>query len=416
MKSSKFVIIGIIFGTILEWYDFSLLGSLAPIISKLFFPSESATLSLLATFGVFATGFIARPIGGLIFGHIGDRSGRKNALSKTIILMAIPTTLIGLLPTYQTAGIIAALLLIVLRLMQGFSSSGEYPGAICVLTEMADSEKHGFIGSLSMLGTVGGVFLGTVINLILMSLLSNEQMYAWGWRLPFLLGMPLGLIGWYLRKHLQDSVGFIQDSREKSEIPIITLLRTNSLNLIKIILLFSLSTISFYMGFVYIVGYLINNNAITFHDGLVDTAIGTLTLALLIPTFGYISDKIGREIFIYSGIGGLLIFFYPIFKVFSLNTPQSLLMGQLCLAVIIAILVGPLAVITSEIFPSSVRYTGISAGINIGATVFGGICPFVATYLVQHSGNASMPSAYPMVFAFLCLFLIGSLNINSMQR
>jgi MHS family proline/betaine transporter-like MFS transporter len=153
-KTNYITIAGILIGTILEWYDFSLLGSLAPIMSSQFFPSESPTLSLLATFGVFATGFIARPIGGLIFGHIGDRHGRRNALSLTIILMAIPTTLIGLLPTFKTAGIIAAIALIFLRFMQGIASSGEYPGAICVLTEMAPANKRGFFGSLSMLGVV----------------------------------------------------------------------------------------------------------------------------------------------------------------------------------------------------------------------------------------------------------------------
>lgn len=406
INSNRSIIIGIIFGTILEWYDFSLLGSLAPIISKLFFPSVSPTLSLLATFGVFATGFIARPIGGLIFGHIGDRYGRKNALSQTIILMAIPTTLIGLLPTYQNAGIIASLLLIGLRLMQGFSSSGEYPGAICVLTETAHECNRGFIGSLSMLGTVGGVFLGSIINLILTSYLTNEQIYSWGWRLPFILGMPLGLIGWYLRKHLQESLVSIQNFNKKIEIPVITLLRTNFFNLKKIILLFSLSTISFYMGFVYIVGYLINNNAITFHEGLIDTAIGTLTLALLIPLFGFLSDRFGRNIFIVCGIIGLLIFFYPIFQLFSLGTSQGLLAGQICLVLLIAIFVGPLAAITSEIFPSSIRYTGISAGINIGATIFGGMCPFVAALLVQQTGNSNMPSVYPILFAAICLGLM----------
>ena len=398
---NSLTIAGVLAGTILEWYDFSLIGSLAPIISTLFFPSASTTLSLLATFGVFATGFIARPIGGLVFGHIGDRQGRKRALSLSIFMMAIPTTLIGLLPDYHAVGMAAPIMLIILRFMQGFSSSGEYPGAICVMTEMAPENKRGFYGSIGMLGTVGGVFLGSIVTYTLTTLLSPDQINSWGWRIPFFLGIPLGFVGWILRRNMIDPSVF--DSAAKHKLPIREVIQKNPFSLFKIISLFSLSTISFYLGFVYITGYLVSTHQITLHEGLIDNAISTICLALLIPAFGYLSDKVSRQSMIIAGMIGLALFFYPIFVLF---TSGNILLGQIMLAVVLALYVGPLAATAAESFDASCRYSGISAGINIAATVFGGTCPLVATYLMQETELLYAPSIYPIFIAIICLIII----------
>ncbi|OGT42429.1 MAG: hypothetical protein A3F13_08270 [Gammaproteobacteria bacterium RIFCSPHIGHO2_12_FULL_40_19] len=405
-KINYIIVISILIGTILEWYDFSLLGSLAPVISNLFFPNKSPALSLLATFSVFATGFIARPIGGILFGHIGDRKGRKDALSITIILMGIPTALIGLLPDFATAGVIAPIALISLRFIQGIATSGEYPGAICYLNEMAPPNQKGFFSALSMLGVVGGVFLGSIVNSLLSTFLSNAAIYSWGWRIPFMLGLPLAVIGLLLRKKASDSAEFKLNVSENNAYPIKELIQSNSANLIKIILLFSLSTITFYLGFVYVTSYLVSNQKISLHDGLVANAISTITLALLIPLFGYLSDRFNRKLLMIGGIICLLLFAYPIFALLMQGNTSDLLRGQLILAFILALFAGPLAATTAESFSTQTRFTGIAAGINIGATVFGGTCPLLATYLVHLTGNQMLPSFYIMGFAVVCLWMV----------
>lgn len=408
-------LISILMGTILEWYDFSLLGSMAPILSQLFFPSNSPLLSLLATFGVFASGFIARPLGSILFGHIGDTHGRRIALSLTILWMAVPTTLIGLLPTFQTAGIWAAVLLILLRLSQGIASSGEYPGAICFLTEIAPSHRKGYWGSLSMFGVAGGILLGSLVNSILAYYLSAEQMHTWGWRIPFLMGFPLGIIGWYLRYRINESEIYQNAIRNHKPIllPITQLLKTNWGNLSRVIALYSLSTISFYLGFVYISTYLVSLHKITFHEALFYNSLSTLVLIFLMPIFGYFSDFINRKYIMFAGALSLLILFYPIFKLFLSG---NLLTGQILLAICIALYVGPLAAATSEFFTTLTRYSGIAIGLNIGASVFGGTCPLIATYLVERFQIDIIPCFYPIALAAICLLAIYSIRDNSQGK
>ena len=405
-------VISISMGTILEWYDFSLIASMAPIISALFFPVKVKAFSLLATFGVFASGFIMRPIGSMVFGHIGDKYGRNAALSITIALMAIPTTLIGLLPTFQQIGIVAPLLLIILRLVQGLASSGEYPGAICFLTELAPQGKRGLWGSVSMFGVAGGILLGSLINTFILSELTIEQVYTWGWRIPFLIGLPLTLIGWFIRYKMAESTVF-EEAKNKNELlhqPIKHLLTFNLIKVMKVVLLFSFSTISFYMSFVYIGSYLVSQNKLTLHGVMLSNVFSTTVLIFLIPLFGYLSDKINRKYFMYAGTILLSVFYYPIFAFLMRDNFQGFLVGQIVIAIFIAMLVGPMAAITSEMFATSTRYSGVSMGLNIGASLFGGTCPLVATYLVHITLNESIPAVYPVVLAILSFFVILSLE------
>jgi MHS family proline/betaine transporter-like MFS transporter len=412
MKIDSKTIASILIGTVLEWYDFSLLGLMAPIISTLFFPAKTPILSLLATFGVFASGFIARPIGGILFGHFGDRHGRRAALSITIIFMALPTTLIGLLPTYQTLGIMAPITLVILRLAQGFAASGEYPGAICFLTEIALPSRKGFWGSVSVFGVTGGIFLGSMINFILTYYLTSSQMNSWGWRIPFLIGLPLGIVGWYLRCKVKESELFKAAVEKESafKIPLCQILKFNFASLVKVIIVFALSSISFFLGFVYIATYLVSTHKITFHEVLLNNTISMLVLILLIPAFGYLSDKINRNYIMFAGACCLGIFFYPIYLLFLSGNSQYFLQGQIALAFCIAMFVGPMAAATAEMFTTLTRYSGVSVGLNVGVSVFGGTCPLVATYLVYYSGNVAMPCVYPIVVAGLSMLTIYKLN------
>lgn len=409
VKKTKFTILAsVIMGTVLEWYDFSLIASMAPIIGMLFFPSQIPALSLLATFGVFASGFLMRPLGGIIFGHIGDCYGRKTALSLTILLMALPTCFIGLLPNYHTIGVISPILLILLRLVQGMASSGEYPGAICFLAEMAPTGKRGLWGSLSMLGVVGGVTLGSLINAVLIFSLTREQMYSWGWRLPFLAGLPLGVIGWYLRFKVNETDIFSTAKLKKNipQFPLRQIIKSNFPNLTKVIVLFSLSNVSFYLSFFYMTSFLVSTHKITHHQGLLSNTIGTFAMICLIPIFGYLSDKMNRKYIMLVGAACLMIFFYPIFTLFLTSDHQGILYCQLILALFIAMFTGPMAAATTEMFSTATRYSGVGVGLNIGASLFGGTSPFIATFLVRYSGNDVMPSFYLIIVAVVCLFTI----------
>jgi MHS family proline/betaine transporter-like MFS transporter len=412
-KNNILTIISIVIGTILEWYDFALIGLMAPIISNLFFPSKSAIVSLLTTFCVFASGFLIRPIGGIIFGHIGDRHGRRAALSTTIIWMAVPTTLIGLIPTYHSIGILSPLILVSLRLIQGLASSGEYPGAICYLAEIAPPSKRGLWGSISMLSVNGGLLLGSLINFLLSSFLSSNQIIEWGWRIPFLLGLPLGIIGWYLRHKINESDIFASAklAKESFKFPMKEIVKFNLKNLSKVIVLFSLGPVSFYLGFIYINTYLVSSGKISLNIAMMNNTFSMLVLLFFIPFFGYMSDKINRKYIMFAGASCLLIFFYPIFLLF-LSGPFNLLFGQMLLALFIAMFVAPISATTAEMFSTFTRYSGLSIGLNFGASFFGGTSPLLASYLVQSSGFAVMPCVYPILTALACLIVICYLPSN----
>jgi len=404
LQNNRTIIAGILIGTILEWYDFALVGSLAPIIAALFFPSKSPTLSLVATFGVFATGFIARPLGGAIFGHIGDLHGRKNALSLTILLMAIPSILIGFLPDYKTAGFIAPILLIALRFMQGLATSGEYPGAICVLTEMAPKNRRALFGCLSIVGVVGGIFLGSLVSSILSFYLTSEQILAWGWRIPFMAGIPLGFIGWYLRRKARESLS-LKTAENKKFIPIKELIANKASDLVKTTLMFAFSNTCFYLGYVYVANNLASTKQITLQQGFIDNSIATIVLAFLTLFFGYLSDKIDKSILSKVGVISIFVLIYPIFLLFNVGTASSLLLGQLILAFLLSVFTGPLAVTAADNFSTSTRYTGMALSINIGASLFGGTCPLVAAFIAHQTGSQILPCLYPMLLALICILI-----------
>jgi len=413
-------VFGVIIGTVLEWYDFTLLGTMAPIFSVVFFPAKTPVFSLLATYGAFAAGFLARPLGGMLFGHIGDSVGRKSALSLTISMMALPTTLIGLMPSFHTIGILAPIFLIILRIIQGAAASGEYPGAICILTEMAPADRRGLWGSLSMFGVVGGILFGSLVNLIISRCLITEQIYAWGWRIPFLLGLPLGLIGWYLRSILPESDMFRSEKflGNISKYPLTQVFRNNFPALCRVTLFFALGNISFYMGFVYIGAWLVSSMKSNFHETMISTSISTIFMMIMIPIFGYLSDRINRKHVMFAGALCLLIFFYPIFRWFCIG--GNLILGQMLLALFVAMFVGPMAAISAEEFQTSLRYSGISIGLNIGSTFFGGTCPLVAVWLVHYFNNELVPGIYPPMIAFVCVLVLGlykkDVNFQSVNK
>ncbi|MCZ6469691.1 MAG: MFS transporter, partial [Candidatus Dadabacteria bacterium] len=277
-------------GNVLEWYDFALYGFFAPVIAKLFFPSDNQITGLLATFGIFAVGFLMRPVGAVIFGILGDKLGRKKALEISVIMMAVPTTLIGVLPTYETAGILAPILLTIIRLIQGVSVGGEFTGSISYVVENAPHPpgRRGFYSSWTVFSLLGGILLGSAIASLVTSVFSDAQLHSFGWRLPFLLGLLIGLIGLYLRTGLDESPAFkkMKEAGELSKRPITDAFKYHWKEILIVIGATCVGSVNFYMIFVYMTTYLSTETHLLLSTALDINIISMIVLMVLTPFMG----------------------------------------------------------------------------------------------------------------------------------
>ena len=394
-------------GNVLEWYDFALFGYFAPILAKLFFPSQNPTAGLLSTFGVFAAGFLMRPIGAAIFGHFGDKVGRKNALAASVILMAIPTTLVGSLPTYDQVGIMAPVLLTLLRLVQGVSVGGELTGSLSFLVEHAPPGRRGFFGSLTICSGGAGILLGSAVGALVTSLVPDGSLISWGWRIPFLLGILVGGIGLYMRMGMEEPPTFraLQAAGGISEAPIREAVTNHWREMLTIVGAIWVYAVSFYMIFVYMTTYLSNETHIPLSTALELNTITMLVLIVLIPCMGALSDRIGRKPLLLVGSGAIALLSYPLFLVLSHGHVLGDLGAQLCFAVIIAMVQGTFPVVIVELFPTRVRMTAVSLAYNVGLAIFGGTTPLIATYLITQTGSKVAPSLYLLLTAVVSLLV-----------
>ena len=290
-------------GNLLEWYDFAVFGYFAPFIGAQFFPTDDPMSALINTFGVFAAGYLARPIGGVLFGQIRDRLGRTRALQLSIFLMAVPTTLITFVPTHATVGVLAPVLLVILRLAQGISVGGEFIGSCCYLVEAAPSGRRGFFGSWSTFGTIGGMLLGSAVATLLQDVLSTEQLHAWGWRLPFLGGLLVGVVGWQMRRGTQETPEFVrlQDAGQIEQRPALEALREMPLRVLQVAGIVLLFGVGIYTLFVWMPTYLTHFVKPPVPHALL---INTLCMVLLIATMpiaGLLADRLGYKSFLRSG-------------------------------------------------------------------------------------------------------------------
>jgi MHS family proline/betaine transporter-like MFS transporter len=385
-------------GNVLEWYDFGLFGFFAPTIAHQFFPREDGLAALMGTFGVFATGFLMRPLGGLVFGHIGDRVGRKRALELSVLLMAVSTTVLGLLPTYATIGVWAPLLLTVIRLFQGLSIGGEYVGSMSFLTEHAPPGRRGFIGSWSGTSVVLGSLLGSGTAALCTGLLSESQLASWGWRIPFLAGLLLGALGFWLRIGVAESPHFLHAQRSGglAENPIAEALRRDGRAILTTLGLTGLSSVGFYLPFVWMATWLsqINHPPLPEGQALTASTIALLALLLLTPLSALISDRVGRRPMFLASAIGFALFTDPIFRLLSAGTFPAAVLGGLAFAAINGLFAGSMAATMVELFPTRTRYTGIAIGYNVGQALLGGTAALVATALIQFTGNNLAPAWY----------------------
>ncbi len=406
-KHSKVLFAGMV-GNILEWYDFVVYGFLAVIIGELFFPSEDPMISLLKSFGVFAVGFVMRPVGAVMFGHIGDKYGRKKALTISIVMMAVSTTAIGLLPTYAQIGILAPTLLVVLKLLQGLSVGGEYTTSVSFIVEHAPQDKRGLFGSVGILGAVVGILLGSASGAVITKILPEEDLYSWGWRVLFFTGILLGLIGYYVRKNIDETPKFMELEYEEmiDKQPVLDVFKKAYKEFIKTFSLSTFQAVGFYTIFVYIANHLSVFVKFPKSTALTINTISMIVLAVLIPFFGWLSDKVGRKPIILTSTGFTVLTAYPLFKFVSSGAVENALIGQIIFAVVVAGFMSILPTTLVEIFPTQIRNSGYSIGYNLPFAIFGGTAPLISTYLIKITGDINSPAFY-LIFAAAVAFIAG---------
>jgi len=399
-------------GNVLEWYDFTVYGFFATVIGALFFPDEDKVVQLISAFGVFAAGYLMRPIGGALFGYIGDKFGRKKALIMSVLMMAIPTTLIGFLPTYNSIGWYAALILIILRLIQGLSVGGEFTGSISLLVEMAPPNKRAFFGSWSTFGAFGGILVGAGIATLVTSLLPHKEVLAYGWRIPFILGSVIGITGFVMRKHMVAGARSkdLIDDKGISQSPLLELWKHHRVNAFKVILLSWTLGVSVYLIFLYLPSYLHTFLNVPLDISLSAHTISLAALIIMIPFFGILSDRIGRKVVLFISFSGFILFSYSLFGLLFKSTFEAMLLALLAFAVFEALFQSTLPALMTELFPEKIRYTGLSVSYNISLALFGGTTPVFCTWLVKVSGdNVWMPAYYLIFTAVIALVVVFTL-------
>lgn len=391
-------------GTLLEWAEFTFYGYMALTLSSLFFPSDHATLALFKTFGIFAVGFIMRPLGAILFGHLGDRYGRKPALVGAIALMGVATFAIGCLPTYAQIGSLAPILLLICRMLQGIAISGEYNGAGIYLVEKANNHLPCLAGSWISAAAAGGMVLGGIAAFIV----SYPGMPVWAWRIPFLLGGFSCVAGFWIRKRLIDSTPSQPTRPTKDKLPLTTVFQKNRNGLLLTGAIAAFTGIFVYICNVYIVVFLHQTVGIPSHQAGFYAIFGEVLVAILIPCMGWLADY-GCPYKQYQwGLWGVILFCPLIFMLCTTGTPWAILIAMALYGVLNATLCGPMAKMLTDQFPPHLRYTGISVGWSLSAAIFSGTAPIIATWLTSHWQLPLAPSFYVSAFALLTLLILQS--------
>lgn len=396
----KKAILAAMVGNALEYYEVTLYGFFAVFLSPLFFPLEDPKNSLMVSFVALAAGLFMRPLGALLFGHFGDKIGRKKVLLLTILLVTIPTTVMGLLPTYETIGIAAPILIVICRLTQGFCTSAEYGGAVTLISESSPKTSMGFSCSWLPCSSMMGATLGTMMGALCMI----DGMPGWAWRIPFLLGGCFGIIGYFLRNNLQESPAFKKISQEHKtlKIPILDILKYKKRSFLCTLGMAAAMAAPFYISSTYILSIMVSPNVgLSSLQAMLCNVATMLFLACLLPITGYFSDKIGiRKSMILAALFGMTCAL-PIFYLIS-GSPNifNLLLAQVLISLCAASLVGPSGAYLTSLFPARERYSGVSVGSSMGEAIFGGTSPLIAAALVTWTGSDISPAFY---LIFCCM-------------
>ena len=405
-------------GNAMEWFDFALYSYLAVIISKNFFsPVQNDELKLIFTFATFAIAFLLRPVGGIVFGKIGDKLGRKVVLTFTIIMMAISTLIIGLLPTYDQIGVWAPILLLLARILQGFSVGGEYAGAMVYIAESSPDNKRIRLGSGLEIGTLSGYIVASILVTVLFWTLSDAQMNSWGWRIPFFLSAPIGLIGLYLRTHLEETPIFENDiADQKDQLSVIEIIKQYKKDILLCIVFVAFFNITNYVLLGYMPSYLDETVGIS---DRISTPITAVVLLIMVPfalTFGRLGDKIGNKKVISFGlILGILVSVVS-FQFLNIGGLGFLFLGLLLLGIVLSVYEGTMPGSLPTLFHTDIRYRTLSWTFNISVSLFGGTTPLVASWLVHVTGNNLAPAFYLLGVSIIGLIVVLTLFEDTSKK
>jgi MHS family proline/betaine transporter-like MFS transporter len=392
-------------GNTVEWFDFAIYGFLATYVAKKFFPAGDDTAALLNTFAIFAAAFFMRPLGGFFFGPLGDRIGRQKVLALVILLMSASTLAIGLVPSYDTIGVFAPLLLLLLRCVQGFSAGGEYGSGACFLAEYAPDRHRGFIVAFLVWSVVVGFLLGSVTVTLLETVLSESAMDAYGWRIPFLLAGVLGAVGLYIRLKLGDTPDFeeLRDSGEVSTSPLKDAVTTAWKPILQIAGLVVIHNVGFYLVYTFLPSYFTKTLGFSKTDAFISITVASVVGIVLILPLGALSDRIGRKPLLIAGSVGFGVLAYPLFLLLTSGSLVAAVAGHAGLAALEAVFVSTSLAAGAELFATRVRSSGYSIGYNTSVALFGGTAPYVATWLTDRTGNSLAPAYYVIVAAVISL-------------
>jgi MHS family proline/betaine transporter-like MFS transporter len=387
------IVIAGLAGNVMEWYDFGTYGFFAAIIGKQFFPAHDPATSLLASFAVFAIGFIGRPLGALIFGHIGDRSGRKRALMASVIMMALPTMLIGLLPVYSVIGIAAPILLVVLRLFQGLAVGGEFTTSMVVLVEGSQRSRRGHVGSYAPFGAVGGMLIGSAVGAAITGFLPADAIASWGWRAAFLFGLVIAAIVLYVRRRLPPDAVIVAIAEARHS-PVVVAFKTQWRTILKIIGMILTLGIGFYLNFVYLSTWLVQYTHVSHAEALALNCLGLALQLPLLPLAGSLADRIGPKAVVLLSTIGFALLSWPLYALISHGTIAAIVGGQAVLAVLQSGISGAMPAFMVEALPKHVRCTALSFGQNLAQACFGGTVPMVAVALIGATHYPLAPALY----------------------
>jgi MHS family proline/betaine transporter-like MFS transporter len=396
------VIAGVV-GNMLEWYDFALFGFFAQQIGAHFFPAHDKTASLLAAFGTFAAGFFMRPVGGALFGWVGDRFGRKQALIWSVLAMAFPSFFIGLLPDAQSIGLAAPILLLVFRLLQGLAVGGEYMASAVFLVEGSEAGRRGWMGSWGPIGATAGVLLGSVAGAIVNATMSPEAVMSYGWRIPFIVGLGVGLGGLAIRRHYVERV----PHQAPAKSPLGEAFRSHWRTMLHLVSLVAAISVGFYTTFVYAATWLEQVARVPARTALEINTVAMALSLLVLPLSGIASDRFGRRPVLLVTAGALMLLAYPLMTLMLRGHASAILVGQVGLALLVAANGGLMPATMAELAPWRVRCTVLSVAYNVGMAVLGGTTPLVGAWLVARTGVPLAPAIY--LTAAAALTFVGAL-------
>jgi len=405
-RAARFAVAAASLGNVLEWFDFAVYGFFAAVIGKHFFPTGDESTELLASFAAFGVGFLARPLGGIVIGRVGDVKGRRTSLLLTIFMMAAGTVLIGVAPTYAAVGIAGPVIIVFARLMQGFSAGGEWGGSTAFMVEWSEPGRRGFYGSLQQVGVVSGVLLGSVVGATINTVLTPDQIASWGWRVPFLLGGIIGPVGLYMRRSIGETPAF-QDAPPSS-------VRVNAQNVALTARAAGFTvfwTVAFYIYINYMPTFTRTYAGLSGAQALWSNSLGILMLLCAIPVMGHLSDRVGRRPLLLACCALFFVLSYPAARL-SLSSPPFAVIAacQVLFGLVLSLYSGAGPSAIAEIFPTRSRSTLMSAGNALATAVFGGFAPYIAAWLIARTGNPIAWVAYVMSAAVVTGIVILTLK------